>query len=224
MSSRPVRAARRADRYRRLQPDQRWPWCSTSGSSANAADRKRGADRVERLAADRDAGSRFSSRPLRLQDALHAHVADLMALRLHLCCYNPQRPLLSLQSDHPLASPAVCPSSIESSPLQRKRISVRRIFQAGFFNIGVMGGKLFCEGRYDRPGCGRGDRSMDYFAGLDISMDETHVCVVDREGVVVRESKIRRRQTRSPANWPKRRVVVTSCSRLGGWRRSCFTG
>ena len=30
---------------------------------------------------------------------------------------------------------------------------------------------------------------MDYFAGLDISMDETHVCVVDREGVVVRESK-----------------------------------
>jgi transposase len=30
---------------------------------------------------------------------------------------------------------------------------------------------------------------MDYFAGLDISMDETHVCVVDREGEVVRESK-----------------------------------
>jgi hypothetical protein len=25
---------------------------------------------------------------------------------------------------------------------------------------------------------------MDYFADLDISMDETHVCVVDREGVV----------------------------------------
>jgi hypothetical protein len=25
---------------------------------------------------------------------------------------------------------------------------------------------------------------MDYFAGLDISMDETHVCVLDREGVV----------------------------------------
>src|SRR5271168_4750557 len=30
---------------------------------------------------------------------------------------------------------------------------------------------------------------MDYFAGLDILMDETHVCVLDREGVVVRESK-----------------------------------
>jgi hypothetical protein len=32
---------------------------------------------------------------------------------------------------------------------------------------------------------------MDYFAGLDISMDETHVCALDREGVVVRESKTR---------------------------------
>ena len=30
---------------------------------------------------------------------------------------------------------------------------------------------------------------MDHFAGLDISMDETHICVVDREGVVVYESK-----------------------------------
>ena len=30
---------------------------------------------------------------------------------------------------------------------------------------------------------------MDYFSGLDISMDETHVCILDREGVVVRESK-----------------------------------
>src|ERR1700734_3827525 len=51
------------------------------------------------------------------------------------------------------------------------------------------GRELFFEGRYDWPGCGRGDRSMDYFVGLDISMDETHVCVLDREGVVVRESK-----------------------------------
>jgi len=30
---------------------------------------------------------------------------------------------------------------------------------------------------------------MDYFAGLDISMDETHVCVLDREGLVVHEGK-----------------------------------
>ena len=30
---------------------------------------------------------------------------------------------------------------------------------------------------------------MDYFAGLDISMDETHVCIVDREGAVIHEGK-----------------------------------
>ena len=30
---------------------------------------------------------------------------------------------------------------------------------------------------------------MDYFAGLDISMDETHFCVLAREGEVVHESK-----------------------------------
>ena len=30
---------------------------------------------------------------------------------------------------------------------------------------------------------------MDYFAGLDISMEETHVCVLDREGAVVHEAR-----------------------------------
>ena len=30
---------------------------------------------------------------------------------------------------------------------------------------------------------------MDYFAGLDISMDETHICVVDRDRAVVYEGK-----------------------------------
>src|SRR5271167_184069 len=59
----------------------------------------------------------------------------------------------------------------------------------GGFSTSGNGRELFRKGRYDRPGCGRGDRSMDYFAGLDISMDETHVCALDREGVVVRESK-----------------------------------
>src|SRR5580704_2104337 len=39
------------------------------------------------------------------------------------------------------------------------------------------------------PVIGRGDRSMDYFAGLDISVDETHICVLDREGAVVYECK-----------------------------------
>ena len=30
---------------------------------------------------------------------------------------------------------------------------------------------------------------MEYFAGLDISMKETHICVVDRDGKVVSEAK-----------------------------------
>ena len=66
---------------------------------------------------------------------------------------------------------------------------------------------------------------MDYFAGLDISMGETHVCVVDREGVVVHQSK-----TASMAGViaveasRKRQVVVASYSRRGGISRSCFTG
>jgi hypothetical protein len=32
--------------------------------------------------------------------------------------------------------------------------------------------------------------TMDYFAGLDVSMEETHVCVVDREGAVIHEVKV----------------------------------
>jgi transposase len=31
---------------------------------------------------------------------------------------------------------------------------------------------------------------MDYFAGLDVSMEETHICVVDRDGGVVHEVKV----------------------------------
>src|SRR5471030_2168555 len=31
--------------------------------------------------------------------------------------------------------------------------------------------------------------NMEYFAGLDVSMEETHICVLDREGVVVHEAK-----------------------------------
>src|SRR5271155_1618826 len=76
--------------------------------------------------------------------------------------------------------------------LRRRYARKNEIFavvQFASFSTSGNGRELFCEGRYDWPGCGRGDRSMDYFAGLDISMDETHVCVLDRDGVVVRESK-----------------------------------
>ena len=49
---------------------------------------------------------------------------------------------------------------------------------------------------------------MDYFAGLDISMDETHVCVLDREGAVAYEGKTTSTRKRSPKSWRRRRAVV----------------
>ena len=33
-------------------------------------------------------------------------------------------------------------------------------------------------------------RSMDHFAGLDVSVNETSVCVVDDTGRIVREAKV----------------------------------
>ena len=34
------------------------------------------------------------------------------------------------------------------------------------------------------------ETTMAYFAGLDVSMEETHVCVVTRNGAVVHEAKV----------------------------------
>ena len=65
---------------------------------------------------------------------------------------------------------------------------------------------------------------MDYFAGLDISMDETHVCVLDREGVVVRESKTASTAEAIAGELSKAPSCRRSYSRRGEWRRSCFTG
>src|ERR1700750_925284 len=32
--------------------------------------------------------------------------------------------------------------------------------------------------------------TMEYFAGLDVSMEQTHICVVDRDGAVVHEVSV----------------------------------
>jgi hypothetical protein len=64
---------------------------------------------------------------------------------------------------------------------------------------------------------------MDYFAGLDISMDETHVCVLNREDVVVRESKTESTGGLSQMSWRKRQLVFALCSRPDAWHRSFFT-
>ena len=53
---------------------------------------------------------------------------------------------------------------------------------------------------------------MKYFAGLDISMEETHVCVLDREGAVVHEAK-----TISTAE-----AIVASLAKAPACRRVVF--
>ena len=65
---------------------------------------------------------------------------------------------------------------------------------------------------------------MDYFAGLDISMDETHVCVLDREGEVVHESKSASTAEAIAGELAKRQAVVGSYLRPDAWRRSCSMG
>src|ERR1700741_1930735 len=80
-----------------------------------------------------------------------------------------------------------------------------------------MGGELFRR-PIESALFGRGDRSMDYFAGLDISMDETHICVVDREGVVVYESKTASTAQAIAdelAKAPRCRRIVFETGRLG---------
>ena len=31
---------------------------------------------------------------------------------------------------------------------------------------------------------------MEYFAGLDVSMEETRVCILDRDGTIIHEVKV----------------------------------
>ena len=65
---------------------------------------------------------------------------------------------------------------------------------------------------------------MDYFAGLDISMDETHTCILDREGAVVYECK----SASMPEAIADGLSKAPSCRRIvfetGRMRRSPFTG
>jgi transposase len=65
---------------------------------------------------------------------------------------------------------------------------------------------------------------MDYFAGLDISMDETHICVVDREGAVVYEGKSASTAEAIADKLSEAPVAIGSSSRLDAWRRSCSMG
>jgi transposase len=42
---------------------------------------------------------------------------------------------------------------------------------------------------------------MDNFAGLDVPMEETHVCVVDRDGAVIHEVNVQTESRRIFVGW-----------------------
>jgi transposase len=50
---------------------------------------------------------------------------------------------------------------------------------------------------------------MEYFAGLDVSMAETHVCVMNRDGTVVHEVKV----PSTPADIAAELAQVPTCRR-----------
>ena len=61
---------------------------------------------------------------------------------------------------------------------------------------------------------------MEYSAGMDVSMSETHVCVVSQDGAVVHEV----RAPSTPAGIAAALARVPACRRVlfeAGWRRCC---
>ena len=62
---------------------------------------------------------------------------------------------------------------------------------------------------------------MEYFAGLDVSMEETHVCVVTRNGTVIHEAKVPSMPASIAAALA--RAVNGSCSKQAEWRRCSIT-
>ena len=50
---------------------------------------------------------------------------------------------------------------------------------------------------------------MEYFAGLDVSMEETHVCVVDRDGKIILEAR-----TPPPSKGPPVERVLFETGRM----------
>ena len=57
---------------------------------------------------------------------------------------------------------------------------------------------------------GRGGSPMDYFAGLDVSMAETQICIVARNGAVIHKAKV----PSTPADIAAELAQVPSCRRI----------
>ena len=64
-------------------------------------------------------------------------------------------------------------------------------------------------------------RSMDHFAGLDVSVKETSVCIVDNSGKIVREVKV---ESEPEALLAVLRSPPTASSELDWKRDRCRSG
>jgi len=64
---------------------------------------------------------------------------------------------------------------------------------------------------------------MGYFAGLDVSMEETHVCVLIRSGVVIYGQGWRLHRPVLRPHWLEFRPVDGFYSKRAGWRRCSIT-
>jgi hypothetical protein len=53
---------------------------------------------------------------------------------------------------------------------------------------------------------------MEYFAGLDVSMEHTHIRVVDREGIVIHEASA----------WSSPAAIAAELSKVSACRRVVF--
>ncbi len=63
---------------------------------------------------------------------------------------------------------------------------------------------------------------MEYFAGLDVSMEETHVCVVDRDGKVILETRTPTAPKTIVAALAKGPAIEAFYSRRAAWPRCSF--
>jgi hypothetical protein len=63
---------------------------------------------------------------------------------------------------------------------------------------------------------------MRYFAGLDVSVEETHVCVIDRGGKVILEARTPTAPRQSPPPSRECRPLGAFCSRRAEWPRRSF--
>ena len=58
---------------------------------------------------------------------------------------------------------------------------------------------------------------MDYFAGLDVSVKQTSVCIVDDSGKIIREVKVASERARSSAASAEKLCLPLQANWIGSW-------